>query len=256
MSVTKNIWEFITDPKNTRMFLLAAIVVLAILLFRQCEATRRANNEITVIENNILAANDTIKNWVDKEGRSRAEIRALILKLEDIKDSLKYEKNKPPITIIKWKTNISEHIDNVPVVDVDTVYENYSSYFDIGIFNKWGNSSRSLRIYVPYEVKDNVFTHGDADIDLEQNIWLSASIVRNKKTKEVFVNLMSDYPGTSFNSAQGILIDPNSSGLSDIIYDERKTLSVGLQLGVGYYGKGIGPYVGIGVNYSPKFLQW
>ena len=42
MIILKNILGIITDPKNTRMFLLGGIVVLCILLLRQCQATDEA----------------------------------------------------------------------------------------------------------------------------------------------------------------------------------------------------------------------
>jgi len=45
MIILKNIIGILTDPKNTRMFLLGGIVVLCILLFRQCEETEIAKGE-------------------------------------------------------------------------------------------------------------------------------------------------------------------------------------------------------------------
>ena len=89
------------------------------------------------------------------------------------------------------------------------------------------------------------------------SIFLTASILRDKKTKEVFVNLSTDYPGTTFNSAQGIMIDSKSSGFRDLQFKSRKSFGVGVQLGIGISGANlISPYVGLGINYTPKFLQW
>ncbi len=56
--------------------------------------------------------------------------------------------------------------------------------------------------------------------------------------------------------ARGILIDQNSKAFKDLQYQNRKTLGLGLQLGVGLSGNGVTPYVGVGLNYTPKFLQW
>jgi hypothetical protein len=52
------------------------------------------------------------------------------------------------------------------------------------------------------------------------------------------------------------LIDQKGKAFKSLQYENRKTLGIGLQLGVGLSGNGIGPYVGIGLNYTPKFLQW
>ena len=109
---------------------------------------------------------------------------------------------------------------------------------------------------MPYEIDGVSIDFGNATIDLNQNIFLSASLLRDTKTKELFVNLTTDYPGTTFNSAQGILIDQKSNAFKGLQYENRKTLGLGLQLGVGLSGEGIGPYIGIGLNYTPKFLQW
>ena len=66
MIILKNIIAIITDPKNTRMFLLGGIVVLCFLLFRQCEQTNIAKSEATKISNNWKASLDTIENYIDK----------------------------------------------------------------------------------------------------------------------------------------------------------------------------------------------
>lgn len=256
MIVLKNILAFVTDTRNTRMLLLGGIVVLVMLLMRQCNATAEAKGEANRITNNWKASQDSVRNYVDKYGNAAAEIRALNLTLEEAKAELEYEKSKPPITVIKYRTQIIEKIVEVPVTIIDTIIGSFNSALVINQENSWGNSSRKIGVQVPYSIADENLTLGNASIDLQQNIWLTASILRDKKTKEVFVNLTSDYPGTTFNSARGIMIDPKSSGLRDLQYQNRKTFGLGLQLGYGLNAAGASPYVGIGLNYTPKFLQW
>jgi len=256
MIVIRNILSIITDPKNTRMFLLGGIVVLCILFLRQCQATAEAKGEATRIENNWKASLDEIENYINEKGNAEAEVMALNLTIDELEEDLRYEKNKPPITIIETKTVIKEVIVEVPVTVIDTVIGNFSSAFEIKDSATWGNSFREIGVIVPYEAHDSTIDIGNATIDLSQNIWLTASILRDRKTKEVFVNLETDYPGTTFNSAQGILIDQNSKGFLDLQKQNRKTLGIGLQLGVGYGNNGFTPYVGIGLGYTPKFLQW
>tara|TARA_R110002072_G_scaffold163884_5_gene316808 strand:+ start:6231 stop:7001 length:771 start_codon:yes stop_codon:yes gene_type:complete len=256
MIFLKNIIAIITDPKNTRMFLLGGIVVLCFLLFRQCEQTDIAKSEATKISNNWKASLDTIENYVDKNGNAAAEIRALNLTLEEIEDELEFEKDKPPLTIIKTETVIKEVIVEVPVNVIDTILGNFNSALTVSDSATWGKSFRGVGVFVPYEINGDLINFGNATIDLKQNIFLSASLTRDNKTKELFVNLLTDYPGTTFNSAEGILIDQRSSAFKSLQYENRKTLGLGLQLGVGFNGNGVAPYVGIGLNYTPKFLQW
>jgi len=254
--ILKNILSFLFNPKNGRLLTMIVLVVLALLLFRQCEQTRKAEWETTRISNNLKASQDTIRNYVDKNGNSAAEIRALTLTLDEAKEMVEFEKNRPPVTVIKYETKIVEKLVEIPVASIDTVIGNFNSAAVIASEASWGKSSRKIKTTVPYSFTDGKATFGDATIDLEQNIFLTASILRDKKTKEVFVNLSTDYPGTKFNSAQGIMIDQSSSGFRDLQRQSRKSLGLGLQLGMGFTGNGISPYVGIGLNYTPKFLQW
>ena len=256
MIILKNIIEILTDPKNTRMFLLGGIVVLCILLFRQCEQTDIAKGEATKISNNWKASLDTIENYIDRNGNAAAEIRALNLTLEEISDELDFEKDKPPLTIIKTETVIKEVIVEIPVNVIDTILGNFNSALTVSDTAAWGKSFRDVGVFVPYEIDGASINFGNATIDLKQNIFLSASLTRDNKTKELFVNLLTDYPGTTFNSAEGILIDQRSRAFKRLQYENRKTLGLGLQLGVGFSGNGVAPYVGIGLNYTPKFLQW
>ena len=254
MIVLKNILAIVTDPKNTRMFLLGSIVVLVVLLLRQCQATSEANAETVRIDNNWKASLDTIENYIDANGNAAAEIRALNLTLEELEDELDYEKGKPPVTVIKTETVIKESIVEVPVVVHDTVIGNYNSAISLSDSAEWGKSFRKIDVFVPYETTSGEF--GNASIDLTQNIWLTASLTRDIKTKELFVNLSTDYPGTTFNSAKGIMINQDSKEFRSLQYQNRKTLGIGLHLGVGYGIDGVSPFVGVGLNYTPKFLQW
>lgn len=254
--ILKNIMSFLTSPKISKLLPTVGLVILALLFLRQCEQTRKAEGETTRISNNWKASQDTIRNYVDKNGNSAAEIRALTLTLNEAKKEIQYDKSRPPVTVIKYETQIIEKLVEIPVTSIDTAIGNFNSAAVIASEASWGKSSRKVKTTVPYSFAEGKATFGEATIDLEQNIFLTASILRDKKTKEVFVNLSTDYPNTSFNSAQGIMIDQTSSGFVDLKLQNRKSLGIGLQLGVGLTGNGFGPYVGIGLNYTPKFLQW
>ncbi len=256
MMIVKNILGILTDPKNTRMFLLGGIAVLSLLLLRQCGKTSEAKNEVVRVVNNQKALNDTIENYINDNGNAAAEIRALNLTLDEVKEELDFEKNKPPVTVIKTETVIQEKIVEVPVTVVDTIIGNFNSALSFTSKNEWGNSFREIGVTVPYTFSIDSTLFGDATIDLKQNIWLTASLIRDKKTKEVFVNLETDYPGTTFNSAKGIMIDQSSSAFKDIQLQNRKAFGLGFHVGYGISLEGPTPYLGLGVHYSPKFLQW
>ena len=234
--------------------MLVMIAVLIMLLFKQCGIAESARQETERVRQNQVALNDTIENYKTKDGLNAAEKLALRLTLDELKDSLEYERSKPPVTIIEYETQIIENIVEVPVyVKSDSLSER----LEITQSDEWERSSRELSVLIPFEIKNDSLYPGLADIELKQNIWLSASILQDKKTKQAYVNLLSDYPGLTFNNAQGILVEPDE-GLNGLRYDSRKTLSLGLQLGIGLSPNSVGftPYVGLGLSYSPKFLQW
>ena len=259
--IIKNILGILTDPKNTRMFLMGGMVVLLFLLIRQCNETATAKGEVTRIQNNLVAANDTINNYVNEKGESVGEIKGLTLTLDELKDSLEIEKNKPPITIVKYKTIIKEKIVEVPVVSSDTIIkqgdQEFNSIVSFSSDSTWEKSSRSLKVVLPYTFIVDSLMFGSANIDLAQNIWLNATLSQDQDTKEVFIKLTSDYPGTTFNSAQGIMIDTKSPAFQSLQLQNRKPFGLGINAGYGVVSDGVfGPYIGIGISWNPKLLQW
>jgi hypothetical protein len=258
--IIKNILGVITDPKNTRMFLVGGMAVLLFLLLRQCNQTEIAKGEVIRFQNNLVAANDTILNYVNERGESVGEIKGLSLSLEELKDSLKYEKGRPPITIIKYKTIIKESIVKVPVITKDTIIKqdgtSFNSILSFSSDSNWTKSSRSINVNLPYNFTDSL-AFGTASIGLKQNIWLDATLSQDMKTKEIFVKLTSDYPGTTFNSTRGIMIDRKSKEFRNLQMQNRKPFGFGLNLGMGITSTGnLTPYLGIGISWNPKLLQW
>ena len=258
--IIKNILGILTDPKNTRMFLLGGIVVLLFLLLKQCNETEQAKGEVTRFQNNLTAANDTILNYVNNKGESVGEIKGLNLSLEQLRDSLDYEKGRPPITIVKYKTIVKEKIVEVPVKIKDTVVKqegiSFNSVLSFDSKNQWTKSSREINVSLPYKFTDSLL-FGSATIELKQNIWLDATLSQDLVSKEVFIKLTSDYPGTTFNNTQGIMVNQNSPEFKNIQMQNRKPFGFGLNMGMGLNGTGnITPYIGIGVSWNPKLLQW
>tara|TARA_S200002703_G_scaffold107929_2_gene93786 strand:- start:242 stop:1048 length:807 start_codon:yes stop_codon:yes gene_type:complete len=241
----------------------ALILILLILLVKQCESTQLDKLEITRLENNNLALQDTIRNYVSKDGLNTGEIRALNLKVDELNDSLDYEKSKPPVTITEYKVQIQEKIVEVPNLVVltdtlhDTVYRErgYTHLICVQSDTVYDKSLRRMDITIPANVSDSL-TLGSAEIDLYQNIWLRTSIYQDRKTKEVFMRAETDYPNVTFNQGTGILVQ-DDKGLKQLMRQSRRTFGIGIQTGVGVTTTGQARhYIGVGIHYSPKFLQW
>jgi len=242
--------------QNTKIILCAIIMFLFMLLLRQCNLAKTVKEEVTRITNNQLALNDTLVQYIDKNGILNGEIRGLHLKLDELDDTLRYEKNKPPITIIDYVTEIRDSIIFIPSIDTVIMQQDGTFLQNISFLDssKFKRSSRVISFMIPVWSKDSILRTGETKLNLSQDIWLEASISKDLKTKEVFVHLKTDYPGVTFNDAQGILVR-NDKQLKKFSYSQRKQFGLGIQVGVGYSDR-IRPYIGIGLHYSPKFLQW
>lgn len=250
--------------KNSKFILYAILFVMALLLIRQCDRVSSYKKEKQRLENNLLALNDTLKNY-KKNGVTVAEMRALQLKYNELADSLKMERNKKPLTIIKYISTINDSLNLKPIVIRDTVYKG-QDVADRGVVKafeskKFQKSSRSIDITVPYMVNREtglMETTGNAIVKLDQDIWVEAYLYKDKKNF-TYLRLKTDYPSLTFNTGTAIEVLDDKYD-----YKQRKQWGVGLGVQVGY-GVGMAggrikptPYIGLGVslNWNPRFLQF
>lgn len=242
--------------ENLKFILVVIVVALTMLLLRQCESTAKAKGEVTRLQNNQRALEDTLSHFIDKNGRLTATMRGLVYTMDELQDSLEYEKNKPPVTLIEYVTEVKEVI--VTETTIDTIGERPDGtlihLLQMTDSVKFEKSFRVVDVDVPVWI-DTTINAGKATIELQQGIWLNANLYQDIKTKEVFVELKTDYPGITFNNAQGVLVQRDDA-FKGFSFSQRKQFGLGIHLGVGLTGNNISPYVGVGVHYTPKFLQW
>lgn len=280
IAVLNNILKFITDPKNTRMILLGGIVILILLQARQCNQTKYWKQQIEIqkqetkrIANNYEAAMDTIKTYKVDGDTWRSEKLGYELTLEELKGKystllgdFKIEKNKPPKTIVRTEFLIKDSIHNVPIlVEIDSLGRRFMAFSD-SVHHDSANY-RFLNGRIPYEITfdpiDSVYklkpSYGQFDLTIGMN--LNLGIFQDKKTRKIMIKADTDYPGVKFTMLEGASIMDNPANRKTL-RTMRKTWGVGINLGYGFLvnpSSGIintGPYFGLGVSYSPKFLQW
>ena len=241
---------------NFKYISIILILVLVIIVFRQCESASNAKDENLRLLNNNNALTSTTKHFINKNNNLEAEKMALVLTVKEVRDCLKFEKSKPPVTITKWNTKIVEVIKEVPVINVDTT-GGFSSILSITKETKYKHSSRLLEVSVPFSVKDTTAVFGESTVNLVQDIWVQAVVSQDTKTKEARINLETDYPGVTFNNLQSILVDTKADEPNKkTAYKNRKTMGISIVAGYGFTMHGMGPFIGIGISYTPRFLQW
>lgn len=240
-----------------------AVIVLIMLFSRSCNNNQYLKDELARYENNLKAANDSLKNY--KDGKYQcAEMRALQLRVDELNDSLKLERGKEPVTIIKYVAGITDTVYVNGDIIHDTV--NIGNLCDRGVIafhkeNTFGKSSRLVDATVPYTIDSSCNINvGESTIALNQNIWIDANIYKNKKG-ETFLNLKTDYPNTTFNSGTAIVVTDGATN------EKKKHFGVCFGATVGY---GItinnngaltarpAPYIGLGatIGWQPNKLKF
>lgn len=280
-----NILKFITDPKNTRMLLLGAVVVFLLLFLHQCNATSAAKaeveaqkNETKRIINNHEAELDTIRQGMIDKDTWRAEkagyeltIKEAEEKYADVLQDLKIEKNKPPKVIIETVFKSKEDIDNVTInsTDLDSNGNGLITFADTALFDTTNTNYRYLDGRIPYRF---IFDETDStykmipdlgSFTLEQGMNLNVGLFQDKDTRKISIVATTDYPGITFSKLEGAdIMNTDDKEQKKILRRMRKPWGLGFNFGYGFLidtGSGnvtTGPFVGVGLSYTPKFLQW
>jgi hypothetical protein len=279
------------DPKNRKVLNLLLIVglVAIILMQRSCNSKLQGEleaqkEEVQRIQNNYEALNDTLRQSKINDSTILAERKALKLTVEELKTNFsdlligfeKFKKQNPKV-IERITVNNYETIREVPVyAKMDSLGNGTFSFIDTAKFAD-GNY-RTLKGIIPY--KSSLFNKSDStevsfsklgvynkvypglgNFTLEQGIKLKVGLFEDPKTKKVSIAATTSYPGITFTQLEG----------ADIMSDDvskkaarnfRRTWGIGFSIG---YGGTVdlksskltfGPQVGIGLHYTPKWLQW
>lgn len=257
--------KFLEILKKYRdLIYISIIIIFGIIFSGQCSRIDNLNYEIDRQENNRIALTEQIVNYKDELGRANAEKHTYQLTQEELRDSIKFlkQKNKEYISYINTNMNIKDTvtIETVIVREVDAQVEGGS--IKLSKSNVFGKSSCSFSVNIPYNVNENKLFTGDATFALDQNIFVEGWLERNTKTNETYIHLRSDYPGLVFNSGLGIVAEPSKK------YDRsmRKSNGIGLAIGPNFsfsydfINQRFVPTVGLGITigytYTPKVLQW
>ena len=258
----KKIWNFIISKRD--LIYIPIIILGCIFISKQCHRNDDLKHDVQRLENNILAMNDTLTQYVDDNGRIIAERRAFQFTEKELRDSINLlkTKNREYLSYINSIIGIRDTIEIPTYIErPDTIY--YADQGNIR-FNKsdtFGKSSRELHVSIPYHFDDKLYT-GVAEVYMYHNIYVESMIERNTKTGETYVKLISDYPYLKFNDGMGVVISNSTSYEKSMRKTKGIGLSIGPSVGLGYdmLNRRIVPTVGIGLtigfNYTPSFLQW
>lgn len=285
------IFSWITDPKNRNLVMLIGIGILIALLLRQCNATahykdevERQKEETTRLLNNEEAKNAQLIQYIkDDSITRRAMIQGFELTQEELKkdyadllDGFEDLKKKTALALAKGTIHTKETIYVYTTAKIDSLGngEFYASdtlkvdddnwrimSFRTPFTNRYFNKSDSTEVdFSKYNIFQELYP-GQTQFTFEQSIGLKVGLFKDPNDKKIYIAAESKYPGLTFTKLEGadIMADPESR---KVTRDFRKPFGISIQGGYGVMvnalngGFATGPYIGIGLHYSPKWLQW
>jgi hypothetical protein len=264
---------------SNKLILIGIIVLLIFLSIRQCEKAGSLQAEARREHNNYLASQDSVRTIKKEKDHLIVEKSAMELKVSELSDEQKKlitklglkdnGKSTTPSVVTEIQIVYVDRFINVPT-KVEKDKDGKESITFTHSPKMKGNNSLTISGKIPYtlditkspDVADLVFTKlntGAAELDIKQNIEIITGIYRDPKTKRLMTRVSTEYPGIDFKDVNSFTILDTKEN-RDALKSARKPYGIGVNFGIGLAAnqKGIGPgiYLGIGLQYSPKFLQF
>jgi hypothetical protein len=264
---------------NSRAIYLIGIAVLVMLLLKQCNATADAKKEAERNFNNLLAERDSVRVLASKNGNMLVERAAFQLKYnelteeqEELIDRLELSGKRKPSVVIQTEVVYKDTSIMVPVAatqEGDNTYLKFTHNPTLPGTNKlliagqlpytvdtdtiWDASDKSKFKFVSTVIP------GTAKLSMEQKIDLVTGLYTDPKTGRLFVRASTSFPGITFSEMQALdMVDDPAT--KKALKQARKPFGIGFSIGygltVGKDGYIAGPSVGLGLTYSPKWLQF
>jgi hypothetical protein len=274
-----NSYKSYLNMLNSRAIYLLGIVILIMLLLKQCNSTADAKKEAEINFNNLLAERDSVRVLESKNRNMLVERAAFQLKYnelseeqEELIDRLELSGKKKPSVVIQTEI---VYIDTVIMVPVAATQEGDNNYLRFK-HNPTLPGTNKLVIsgQIPYTIKtDTVWDYADknkfrftsnvipgiANLSIEQKIDLVTGLYTDPKTGRLFVRASTSFPGITFSEMQALDMTDDPA-TKKALKQARKPFGIGFSVGyglaVGKNGYTIRPNIGLGLTYSPKWLQF
>ena len=240
------------------------------MLMYQCNRTSKIKainagleKKIDRVESNILAANDTIKYYKNKNDFYISEITAYEYTTKELAGEANdlYSKYEGALGEIKKLKRVNQLLSaEIKIKEVDTVYavvENdsvllFQDSTDYGDGN-WRKWSSKISLFQ----EENKLTGGLNDFSYEQGIKLYSSIQEVDGIKKI--NIATKYPGLTFNNIEGISLIEDEINKAKEEHKSRVRLGLGVGYGVTFTTGNLvyhGPQLGVYLTYTPKLFNF
>lgn len=252
----------------------AVILVLIILMMGQCsrisglKAERMAlETKITRVENNILASNDSVVFYKNKQNYYISQISGFEKTKQELLDDKEkaYQKYVDALDLNKklkgvnslLRTEISTKDSIINSMMNVTNNSDGTSTINLADNKNFGdNNWRRFKGSVLVKRQGDTISALSSNFLYEQNIVLYSSLETIDGRKKI--KIATKYPGINFNTIENIsVIEDELNKVS-----ENKKMKFGVSMGVMYGATIIGnqvylaPMIGFGFTITPKWLQF
>jgi hypothetical protein len=276
----KEIMGKASDLFGNRFFLLAVIVIMIMLTLRQCGEADHAKAEALREHNNYLASVDSVRVIKNDLGHLIVEKSAYQLKVSELskeqKDLIKRldlnsnGRGTTPKTVIQTVSVYKDSIVNI----ASEIVKNPNGDDAIKFLHEPvlpGKNKLRILGNVPYSLivgrnpADSTkyiasILPGSTSLSIEQNIDIVTALYQDPKSKRIMTRVTTTYPNLTFSEVNSFDVTDNPE-TRKALKAARKEFGLGLNIGYGLSGSattGLNPgfYIGVGLHYSPKFLQF
>jgi hypothetical protein len=264
---------------TSRLLMIVAIVILIIMLLRQCKATSAAEAEALREHNNYLAQLDSVRlisksrdNAVYEKSAFERKVSELTQEEKDLIKKLELKSNgkgTTPKTVIETVTEYVDTFRNIASRVIEDTSGGTSLTFKYEPTLP-GKNKFSLTGKTPYTIgltrnpADTAevwakLNPGNTEVTISQNIDLVTGIYRDPKSKRLMTRVSTSYPNMTFSDIHSFDITDNPD-TREIMKKSRKEWGLGVTIGYGIAGSSTGIktgiMMGVGLHYTPRWLQF
>jgi hypothetical protein len=242
--ILDTIWKFI----NSKFFGYALVIIAIIIIASQCQRNHNLKRDNIIDEQNLAAKNNEINTYKNKNGELESEKAIYILTEKELK-----KENKELFDKVKAQSGQIISLNNVvfSLKQDTTILHDSIRYLKAIIGNavqldatswvmpwtleyKWDENNYDIfkgRTFVDLDTNTFKLTHKNTLMDYRDSqidLTFGEKVVDGKYN----VYITTKYPGLSAKSISGVLIDPNSSPIKDLMKKRHWFQGFGISIGI------------------------
>jgi hypothetical protein len=250
---------------DSRLILLGGIVILVLMLVRQCEATKTAAADTQRYKNNVAALSDTIEATKNKLGKIQYEKSVLVASYDELKELNadlinEIDAQKGKIAQLTKIIAILSTPHPGPIPGTGVVEGNPCDSIGGSFISDWSskqtfdtNNWRILAGKTTIKVKGGKLISNETLISDDQiGFDLITGLEKKNDHYEIFVR--SNYPGFKPTKIDGAVIPVNDLVPPPPV--KHWSLGAGAQVGAGITTNGVGGYIGLGISLQYTLLKF